>query len=1360
MAGWELSCRAPTGAGWLWVALPIAIAALMVSPLPSLAPARAEPATPASPASTTTSIAGSAPESDAVSAAAPETPGGPAACPAAGCAAPRISGPVLYPSASPPSWENFTSTSSATPPASAGAVLAFDGGTGAGYDVLFGGETDFGFLNDTWVYADDSWTNVSTTACAVTCPPPTAYGSMQYDPALGGDLLVGGLTSCTGGGCGESVSGSMYLFSGGSWSSVAASAPYGLDEASMAWDSVNDCMLLFGGASAYGPQGSTYCYDAGTATWTSYSGPAPSAREGASMVNGSLGFDVLFGGATPTSALNDTWVFYDGDWSPVVLGAGGSPPARSDAILAEDPAAVVPGTPQSGYVVLFGGEGTSGTLDDTWVLNASAPATPGATAFGNWTEDTSAPAPPPLYGAAATLDFNATHIVLVGGASDEIPGGLPLTWGYFSLAAQVSVSVSELDAGRPLVVSTLAGGGSAPYYYQYSGLPGGCVGSDVPTIDCAPSQHGHFNVSVSVTDSLGRTTSSTVALIVDPAGAILVAHSEYAGVFYTGFTIDNTFGVVTTIPGYTARSVTGTLGSLPLVFSQMGPTTWNVTINMATVVPGADLEVVANFTNWSLYGSLAVTMAISPAWMQSFFDFPGAAIVTTPDTTNGTWNDSYAVSDEMGWSLGTLLSFALPFSGFSGAYSLIPGTDFFFDFASNGSLSLSGALSSKPDISIGPIDISAEIPGVVISASVDVTGSFALVPTGPGVDTVDWISASATLRLDGMFETSIPIVGIGTPEGDLGLSLVLAISPSVALTLVLGPSNTSGGFLPGLDLVIQNLLVDLGIEFEVSLEAGIEDFLEIGGGGSVSLQTLFQTDTPHFVGLWLNASVFAFIQFLCFKITWTFWSGTIYQYPDPPAGSDASAQPETTWTWTLAPRYYNTSSYDDLVWTSSETEGIGIDDVYPATTVAAAGGSSGVALLYGTDDVAEPETSALGLAGADLGGPGTVLAPAPAPSVAGSDSFHPSLVDLPDGTIVAAFSSVAASQLAQSGPTGIGAFALETSSELPGTGWTPAVELQNWGFPLSYVLAPCGSGADLAVLDSPSPSPTATTPEYLLVYNATSGALAENASLTGAGGITGYDCSNGVASLLSTNGGASLLLVKLDAPLEPTVTMPAGWNLTDATPVVDAPGDSLLLYRSASAAEAIVYVPESGTTLLTLDLPQNSSAVAGVFAEGAYYVFVEEPGGIRTFIASATGATVDGAAIPVANLTDFGIAVGGGMILVWALGDVGGNATAPIVDLSLAEIALPAAAVPIHSPPCGVCLSSTDIVEIALAGLLLVLALAVVVLARGGRRPPAGSDPAPTGVGPASGTPGGPPPPPKEGPPGGAAPEPTDPSPD
>lgn len=169
-------------------------------------------------------------------------------------------------------------------------------------------------------------------------------------------------------------------------------------EHAMAWDGARNRAVLFGGlgAPAVGmvqvPLSDTWEWDG--AQWVARAGARPSARFGASLsfdsVRGEL---VLFGGEGPTGELNDTWVLGASGWQQRAV--AGPPPARSNGAMAFDPA--------RGVLVLFGGW-RGGPLQDTWEWN-------GVT----WLQRSPTLSPPPRSDHGMVYEPSSARILVHGG---------------------------------------------------------------------------------------------------------------------------------------------------------------------------------------------------------------------------------------------------------------------------------------------------------------------------------------------------------------------------------------------------------------------------------------------------------------------------------------------------------------------------------------------------------------------------------------------------------------------------------------------------------------------------------------------------------------------------------------------------------------------------------------------------------------------------------------------------------------------------------------------------------------------------------------------------------------------------------
>ncbi|HEY6238686.1 MAG TPA: hypothetical protein VIZ68_05830, partial [Thermoplasmata archaeon] len=116
-------------------------------------------------------------------------------------------------------WTNRTTP--AHPPARSFAQVADD--PSDGYLVLFGGRnvslgSPAGYLNDTWTYANGTWTNRSSVGVS---PSGRFQGAMAYDSTLSEVVLLGGCTVSPSYPCANDT----WTYHAGSWSSVPTPGP-------------------------------------------------------------------------------------------------------------------------------------------------------------------------------------------------------------------------------------------------------------------------------------------------------------------------------------------------------------------------------------------------------------------------------------------------------------------------------------------------------------------------------------------------------------------------------------------------------------------------------------------------------------------------------------------------------------------------------------------------------------------------------------------------------------------------------------------------------------------------------------------------------------------------------------------------------------------------------------------------------------------------------------------------------------------------------------------------------------------------------------------------------------------------------
>jgi len=271
----------------------------------------------------------------------------------------------------------------------------------------------------------------------------------------------------------------------GEWTEMhPASAPSPRTVNWMAYDSVSDKVILFGGRiSYYGCYNETWAYDFDTDTWTNMTQPvAPSSRFAHAMAYDSQSNRViLFGGSNQLEQFSDTWAFnyeqnewtnmnpivapspradfgmvYDSQSDRVILFGGYAgydidetwsydfetnswtnmnptpkPPARFTMAIAYDI--------QSDRVLIFGGAG-GGLRDDMWAYDFEG---------NTWTEMHPAVRPPPSYGTRFSYDSHADRTVMFGGDNPNPPYYYNDTWTYdFDVNVWTKIDVYPRPFGR------------------------------------------------------------------------------------------------------------------------------------------------------------------------------------------------------------------------------------------------------------------------------------------------------------------------------------------------------------------------------------------------------------------------------------------------------------------------------------------------------------------------------------------------------------------------------------------------------------------------------------------------------------------------------------------------------------------------------------------------------------------------------------------------------------------------------------------------------------------------------------------------------------------------------------------------
>ena len=373
--------------------------------------------------------------------------------------------------------------------------------------VMFGGFTNGGVVNDTWLWNGTNWTQANPG----NSPSARSNLTMVYDAAQGQVVMFGGAVTAQG----SSRLNDTWLWNGTNWTQVTglSTTPPARSSAAMAYDAAHGQVVLFGGLGASNAQlGDTWVWN-GT-SWSLASSNGPLARFGASMAyDGALGEVILFGGSdSGGNENNDTWAWNGTGWTQ--LSPANSPtPARDSQSMEYDAA--------QGQVVMFGGENALGGVyyGDTWVLSGTSPSNL------TWTQQTSVPAS--RSNSSMTYDAALGQVVMFGGYSNTSVTSTysdTWTWGPTQDFGGINVCPGGLTSPEPCNItlsltynfSTATTLGTPQVVTQgspnldFTQASGNCSGSISANSSCtmnitfAPSAPGLRTGAVNLVDNSGN----------------------------------------------------------------------------------------------------------------------------------------------------------------------------------------------------------------------------------------------------------------------------------------------------------------------------------------------------------------------------------------------------------------------------------------------------------------------------------------------------------------------------------------------------------------------------------------------------------------------------------------------------------------------------------------------------------------------------------------------------------------------------------------------------------------------------------------------------------------------------------------
>jgi len=246
-------------------------------------------------------------------------------------------------------------------------------GHAAAYDarskhvLIFAGQASE-FFNDVWAFdaAQETWQKMETKGT----PPAARYGTSAVVDVKVNQLIV------THGFASTRFDDTFALdLSTLTWSQIQGVDGRPLKRClhESVYDAKSDRMILFGGCSSgFGPcpQGDLWSLDVNGKDWNEISpkGIKPSPRSNPALVGDDAGRLILFGGLTSDGPSADVWSLdvASGEWTDLAPGNNPMPRSSHDAVW----------NPAAGQLIVFGGKGSGGALNDMWTFSHGTSSSP------------------------------------------------------------------------------------------------------------------------------------------------------------------------------------------------------------------------------------------------------------------------------------------------------------------------------------------------------------------------------------------------------------------------------------------------------------------------------------------------------------------------------------------------------------------------------------------------------------------------------------------------------------------------------------------------------------------------------------------------------------------------------------------------------------------------------------------------------------------------------------------------------------------------------------------------------------------------------------------------------------------------
>lgn len=260
-------------------------------------------------------------------------------------------------------WTDLTPSLTTSPPGRWWQLMAYD--SAGPYVLMFGGRNNSlagSVFSDTWAFNKTGWHQFSPT----TSPSARAFGAMFYDPLNQKVVLYGGnCLYCT-------FLNDTWYWANGTWTNVTSQvgSPAAVSNPAEAWDGAIDREIVYGGGvagtAACSAANGTYEFGTGWNTSNPPGNPPGLGGDGAAYDAVAKAFVVFSGNDASCNPTAITWAFAGGQWinlTSLVTAASGGPVHRCCTQMTYDPI--------QDEIVAFGGNAYTtilARLNDTWVL--------------------------------------------------------------------------------------------------------------------------------------------------------------------------------------------------------------------------------------------------------------------------------------------------------------------------------------------------------------------------------------------------------------------------------------------------------------------------------------------------------------------------------------------------------------------------------------------------------------------------------------------------------------------------------------------------------------------------------------------------------------------------------------------------------------------------------------------------------------------------------------------------------------------------------------------------------------------------------------------------------------------------------